>query len=381
MEKPYFNLILVYTSHRRHNNYLNIVKHLSSQLSVGLLRFKPKHKWEDSETKYWQMCLDYGAKEVIGDAQCHSLVISRFGKTKQRGYYEDILEDTPKHIAYKRVLINVDCLMVGFLHLEEICIKLGKPIFMVPSLKYFGLLDPGTREFVQENNLEAVETGTPYAQHPIFPDFKTDYLLTYPSHVSVQNKWETYYLLKSIVQVLRKISKEDEIVVKLHNVRDAGNGLSYTMKALEKLPFWLINGLISFVHLFDIKLNDKFIYSFLPGKILQAFIFLHNDYIFKRCHNLKDDYPPFGFEHFARGIEKGLITGISQTISEALLQKKKVCICDDLPLDNKPATYRLIVETLGLVTRKEFSTQGIDKIDESVRSADLIQYLKETIAA
>ena len=49
-----FDLILVYTSHRRHEPYINIVKYLSKHFSIGLLKFEPKHKWGAIEESYVQ---------------------------------------------------------------------------------------------------------------------------------------------------------------------------------------------------------------------------------------------------------------------------------------------------------------------------------------
>ena len=377
----YYDLILVYTSYRRHNNYLNIIKYLGPKFSIGVLRFEPKHEWGESEEIYWRLCLQYGAKEVKGDTECHSLMISRFGKGTQRGYYEDIIEDVPRSITYKKVFYNMDSPMMGVPYLDEICKNLGKPILLVPSIKYFDFLDGkyASKEAVEKNGLEMVEVGTPYAKYPIFEDFETDYLFAYPSQCSVQSRWEDYHLLKNIVKVLRQLPSDAKIILKPHNARDTGNRLSYTNKKLKIMPLWLIKILLSFGCFFEIKWKGKSKYNMPPDKVLQYCIHLQNEYIFKRCDNLLDKYPAFGFEHFVRGIKKGVITGISQTILESLLQKKPVCVCDDLPLEKKPENYQIIYKVLGISKWKRFSTAGFDKIDDSVWDADLIGYLKRSI--
>jgi len=131
----------------------------------------------------------------------------------------------------------------------------------------------------------------------------------------------------------------------------------------------------------EFRWNKQSLYRFLPDKVLNRFVLLHNTYIFKKCENLLDTYPAFNLEFFARGIQKGLITGLSQSIIEALLHKVPVCICDDSPLEGKSRNYRLIIEAFGLSKRLEFSTDGIDKIDESMRNADLIEFLKNTVTS
>lgn len=381
LKKKHYDLILVYTSHRRHNNYLNIIKYMSASLRIGILKFETKHRWGESEEIYLQACLEAGAELVEDDATCHSVMISRFGKPKDGGgYYRDILVEMPERIKYQRVLINVDALMTGFLCLDDICEKLGPPVLMVPSKKLFGILEPETREYALTNNLEMVEVGTPFRKYPVFPDFETDYLLAYPSHVSVKNSAEHYQLLKNVVKTLKKIPDTEAVIVKPHNVRDTGNSLSYTMLS-RRLgnKRWLFSLLLFYVHLFDISVKGRTWYFILPKKLMSLLVGLHNDYIFSRCENLLDDYPAYGFEHFVSGIKKGVITGISQTILESVLQRKAVCCCDDLPITDKPESYQILGKTFGIAGWHAFSHDGESCIEDSVREVDLMKYLKKTI--
>ena len=79
MKRQYFDLIMVYTSHRRHEPYINIIKYLSADIKIGLLKFKPMHPWGKIEEEYVRRCIDYGATLVTGKSTCNLLMLPRFG--------------------------------------------------------------------------------------------------------------------------------------------------------------------------------------------------------------------------------------------------------------------------------------------------------------
>jgi len=375
-----FDIILVYTSFRRHENYINIIKCLASRLRIGLLKFEAKHSWTESEEKYFRMCLEYGAILVKEKAECHTLIISRFGGNPGSGYFKDILEDMPRYIKYGRVLVNVTTLMSGIPKIKEICKFLGDPIIITPGAEYFAEFEPETKAFLREHPLVVVEVGIPYLKFPIFPEFSTDYILAYPSHTVISQDWQHYRFLKNITAALRKLPKKVKVVVKPHNARDDGNKLSrlFILRLFPALR-WLIRPALWVLRIFDITLKGRSSYERLPNRLLKYIIYLHNDYIFSRCENLLDKYASFGIEHFLSGIRKGIITGLSNTIVLALIAKKPVYNADDLPLDDKPDTYRIIVEKFGVKQWKGFSSDGFGLIGESVRTADLMDYLESTV--
>lgn len=374
-----FDLILVFTSFRRHENYLNIIKYLGKDISIGILKFKPHHKWIQTEDEYLDMCVKFGANLVEGEAECDTLIVSRFGGQAGSGYYKDILEDMPSYVKYRRVLVNVDSPMAGILKIRDICQYLGKPTILVQSKKYFASFEPDTKEFLKENPLETVEVGTVFSKYPIFEDFSTDYLLAYPSHTTALGSWQDLRIVKNLVKALKTLPKNAQVMVKPHNVRDKGNRLSVKfITRWTRLPLWLINFILFCMRIFDFNIGKKSCYTYLPNIMIRLFIYLQNDYIFIRCENLLDKYPGFGIEQFVPGVKKGIITGLSHTIISALIEKKPVYNIDDLPLNGRPENYRKIVDTFGVRDWQGFSSQGFDKIEQSLREADLIKYLKET---
>mgnify|MGYP001177552637 CR=1 FL=1 len=385
IDVEYYDFILVYTSFRRHEYYLNIIKYLSSDLTIGLLKFEPKHKWGKTEEEYVRKSIELGATLIKGDARCHSLLISRFGGQKGSGYFKDILEDLPGYIKYEKLFILTGTLMGGVLLLKEICDFLKAPTILIPSIKYFGLYEQETLDFLKRKPLDIVEVGQPFLKYPVFADFKTDYLVAYPSHVSIVNHFQHYCLVKNITTVLFSLPHHAKIFVKPHNVRDEGNRLSIRLgrkavmeKLLGGLPMSINRLILKFIYLLDFRYRGYYLFKYLPKKLINYFIAMQNDYVFKRCTNLLEHYPAFGLEHYLRGVSKGLITGLSNAIFVALMHKVPICICDP-GLGERPANYKTIIKKFGVDKWNGFSTEGFDLIDDNIRDADLIQFLRNHI--
>ena len=373
----YFDLILVYTSHRRHENYINIIKYLGKTFSIGLLTFEPQHTWGDIESRYVEQCLESGAALVQGEAQCHTLIIPRFGGSPGKGYFKKILEEMPRYITFTRVLIWPAGVLHGILNINAICSSLGNPIILTPTKCYFASIEPEIKEFLKHHPLEVVEVGLPYAKYPVFEDFSADYMVAYPSHVAVQDTCQHYRLLKKIVSVIKSLPKNAEIVVKVHNVKDYGNRLSRV--SAHKIPYWLIKSALLLGKIFDLKIMRRPLYRLLPDYVIQKLIVIHNEYIFKRCKNLLDRYPGFGIEHFIHGLKKGLITGLSTSIIYAMFEKKPVCLCDSPQKKDIPESYVVMDKMFAMSRWSGFSELGYDAFSDANRDADIIEYLKRTI--
>jgi hypothetical protein len=96
----------VSTSHRRHELYINIIKYLSPEFKIGIIKFESQHRWGNIEEAYLRMCQDVGGLLVENTAECSILILPRFGGKKGAGYYKCILEDMPKRISWKKVFYD-----------------------------------------------------------------------------------------------------------------------------------------------------------------------------------------------------------------------------------------------------------------------------------
>ena len=380
MIEQYFDLILVYTSHRRHEPYINIIKYLSSDIKIGLLKFKPLHPWGKTEEEYVRQCIDYGATLVTGKSTCNLLMLPRFGGKPGSGYYKYILEETPKIIDYKKVLLWPASVFHGHPLITEICEVFNPLTILMPSKRYFGAIEKKTMDVIDKYKIDTVEVGLPYAKYPIFPLFSTDYILAYPSHVAIHDAHHHYKLLSNMIKVLFNLPYGADIVVKPHNVKDEGNKLSqydFLRFKLDKRIVAIILKIILFI--FGLNIFSKNFYKFLPSRSIRLVNQLINYYIFNSYNNLLDKYPGFGIEHFIHGIKHGLITGLSSSIIYARYEKKQVCVVDEYD-DEMSESYKLINKHFGIKHQNQFSENGYDAFTENNRESDLFEYLMSSIS-
>jgi hypothetical protein len=376
-----FDILLAYTSFRRHDYYLNIIQYLSPQYRIGILRFPPHEKWDVGEDIYLAHCEKLGCEfiweeKVAGKA----LILSRFGNRPGKGYFKAILEDLPRQVLYEKLFVMTSSALEGVPRLREICQHLTKPTLLVPSCDLFGLLEPETRDFALENKIPMVEMGMPYLKYPVIKDFETDYLLAYPSHVSVQTPLQEFQLTRGLVKALKNISKSDRICVKVHNIQTEGNRLS--------LPLFRKNGLHQkTLVLLLVKISSwfetgigKILFSFLPRIISSCLMRVQNDFIFNRCENLTEKYPNYGIEHFLPFVKKGVISGLSNTIVCSMVMKIPVLNVDDFPIDDRPENYKIISRLFEIEKWHSFSCHGFDKIPHSVFQSDFIEQLDSQLS-
>ena len=104
-EISYLDIVLVSGNFRRQSYILNIVKYLSTHISIGILildqNFKALKKVEQLNKMYLQLCIDNGACLVNEIVSCNLLIIPRFGIE----HLSEILERIPKKIKYKKTNI------------------------------------------------------------------------------------------------------------------------------------------------------------------------------------------------------------------------------------------------------------------------------------
>jgi len=231
-----------------------------------------------------------------------------------------------------------------------------------------------------ENKIPMVETGMPYLKYPVIKDFETDYLLAYPSHLSVQTSLQEFQLVRRLVKAVKNISKSDRIFVKVHNVRTEGDRLSLTLfrknglhqknmvLLLVKISSWFETGI------------GKILFSLLPRMISSCLMRVQNDFIFNRCENLAEKYPNYGIEHFLPFVKKGVISGLSNTIVFSMAMKIPVLNVDDFPIDDRPENYKIISRLFEIEKWHGFSCHGFDKIPHSVFQSDFIEQLDSQLS-
>jgi hypothetical protein len=365
-----FDLILVYTSFRRHEHMVNICKYLGSEFKIGIYIFADIEPSDQMEKLYLDLCLKNGAKVINSKAQCKCLLLPRFGK----GYKDRMFTSIPANIVYKNLFYITDSFISGVPYLDEICKFLGKPIVLTPSKYYFGQAEPESKLRTKELAIDVLEVGSPYKKYPIFENLSIDYLLAYPSHVSVVSKAHEYKVVHDLYKTLKSIPKNKNVYVKVHNTRIDGNRLSYTFFNKKYIKWrYLLKPSLFLIDLFDFKIFKKPLYQLFPNRIIEILKKINNDYIFNRCINLLEKYPPLGIEQYLPFVKDGVITGLSNTIPLAVFSGVPVLNVDK-NFDQADHNRKIIINAFDLQNKNGFSLLKNSNINVG---ADLIKVLKD----
>ncbi|MSR78238.1 MAG: hypothetical protein EXS63_08470 [Candidatus Omnitrophica bacterium] len=378
----HFDLILLYSSFRRHESYLPIIKALSATYRIGIYRVDidgGNAKIESSDNLYFKECLKYEAVEIIPSnipIQTKVLMTGRFGP-RVLPLIHHAIQST---MCYEKWIILVEGPMAGVPILKEMMTAFAKPVLFIPDRSRFALLEPEALEIIQQNNLCVVETGSPFGHYSARDEFKADYIIAYPNKISFNHNRDLYRFLSNVVKLLSKIDPNERVYVKVHSVRDGGGTESFFPKNLKLFAQpWLLK-MIRFL----LKINGYSLLNRLPDNILVLVIYLHNAYIFKRGSNFIAEYPNWGLQHFMGGIKKGLITGQTNLVWEALKMRVPVYNCSDLTTSNAPQSYRLPIASFGIPCCEgelNFNELEFQKIKESVRNSNFIKTLAAEIEA
>ena len=337
-----YDLILVYTSFRRHNDYINIISSLATSYKVGIWLCA----WDRSgknETEYLAHCETLGAHMVTETASCQVLILPRIGG----GVIDEVLEVLPHAVTAEKVFLLIGGVFNGFLFFDQIKKKFGKVSVLAAQRDLLGLAEPELIEKIKEEKLEVIEVGYPYKKHPIFPNFETDYLLAFPSHTTVPDDFVHFRLIEKIAWTLLKLPRQKQVSIKLHNVRDDGNRVSKTIL----LPFWLRRTLaygvgvplVYSIRLLNLTIKSRDWIQIVPRKIIRIMTTLMLFFIFDRGDNLLKNYPGYGIEHFIHGVSQAIITGISNSVVLARSEGKDLIFVGEKP-QSKTGTHALIYQ-------------------------------------
>ena len=187
-----------------------------------------------------------------------------------------------------------------------------------------------------------------------------------------------------MISVLIRLPKHEKIILKIHNANDKGNWISGNFWKYDnfiqkyKIPEIIIRKVIQIISsIFNLKIRGDYLFKYLPKIIKQIILKLQNLYIYTRCENLLSNYPNFGAEVFMNGIRKGLITGISACVLDAIDQEVPIYMCESFDDYPESSLSKLVKEYSIPLEFGKFVKVGINVIDKSTNKVDLIKYLME----
>lgn len=374
-----FDIILVYVFFRRHNYYLNIVKELGKDYEVGILVSEQEkaQRTQHTDKLFKNLLLDYGAEFIQSEPlECKVLVIPNYV------YTEEFVKLVRSSVHFKKA-IAPSGLSQGKTSLELLH-NIGVTMVLPYSRERFfeNLQSKGEKEFIN-NNFEIVSIGNPCGRYPALQIEPADYMIAYPTHLSVTKETHVV-LLKNICSLLEKL-KGKRIYLKTHNVRDYGNSLfsESAVRRLRPFPNFLLTIISRVIEviLSLLRVNQS---SLFYNKIKSFQIHTLNAIIAKKTIPLRKitPYTNFGIEHFLPYVREGLITGKTSCVWFALIGRLAVYNCDSYSevaigqnvLDNMrsfgvpPCHGELI-----------FDERCFGSIDNEDREADMIEVLKNLL--
>jgi hypothetical protein len=383
-----YDLILILGFFRRLTCYLNIIEYLGKDFRIGLFpvpldeSLKSKHK--TAQEDFVRTSINMGAQLVDGP------VSAKVALFPQEPYLKEAVELIHKNLTSSRKLAVMSLAWAG---LQDAFIKeFDIPKVLVIHKAFFEFLlqhrgDPKVFE-----GREIIETGLPYKKYPVFPDFQTDYLLAIPTPFSFPHEKDKWHFLKTVLDLFKKISPGDKVVLKPHNAMDhdyfSDREYRNIVQSFSVLPEVVIRGLLKSLAVVPVSKIKSY-----AEKLYTAYLY---EKVMDRVIRMEEETPHhyLSFEAFLPGVRKGVIGGLSNTIWGTLFHKLPFYNCVDIERQNRQAENTLYKKDpsqfldLNLKFfnvpyckgRLEFDPKYFDIIDDSARQGDLIETLKQEIS-
>jgi len=378
-----YDIILIYFFVRDNLYYLNIIKTLSPKYKIGLLLSNDKNFYNKPENstfkklkttgeKFRSLCVEYGADKIYVDEQlqCKLCLMPLFD-----GYAPDYLQTLKKNVKCDKLigLFNFGRSTKGLNILKQW--NASKYFVPCKDLLEKNATKDGTLN--QLEGLEIVEAGFPYKQYPVFKELndKIDYLVAFPSPIRLKSgqHQEKYEAFKVLLTYLNELTKDNKVLIKYHNVKDAHRFYSQKIKSpviIKKLIIKL-SPMLAKVIPFK-RVQDKF-YS-ISSQLLYSFIV-------DNYPSLEDltEYSNLGIEIFMPHIKKGVITGLSATVVHALYNKIPVYNFDSQIMKGDIAPIYDIIQLPCNKHALMFDTNYYKRINNNVRNADMITLIEKEL--
>jgi hypothetical protein len=374
-----YDIIFIYGFSRLHPYLLNIIKCLGGRYRIGIFvldvgKFittaggKRIGKLHDTEKIFIDFCQNSGA-EIVFLNQADNIT-EKFSANlliiPQAPFKKDSIEFIKTLIMCNKI-IGVQGFGYGEILLDEL-FEIGCSKFFVYDKKIFTSIIKKEKRDDLLDKFEILEMGAPYMKYSVWDkeEFPViDYLIAMPTYLFIKNPGIKLNLVKNIYNLLTKLGPEDNVVIKLHNVKDGGNKyIAETNLRTDILA----------------KFAEKFLGK--RGLELSSAIFYRK--ILDKAEPLSKITPyfNFGLELFLPYVKKGVITGISTVIWHCLYDGIPVYNCDSQPFGEHLPNYTGYNNfcTPYCEGRLKSEKSYFDKISASSRNADLIELVKKELS-
>lgn len=335
----HFDCILVLEYFRSATAYLCLIKYLSSRFRIGLYLVPTEKslikKNGFAHQRFVRKCVELGAV-LVGEEEvvdCQILIV------QQRPYPDSVAAHIMKQIrARKRVGLLALALAGIGIHdrfLEQFQID---EVYVVNRRLFDYLLKHRKAENTYAQ-IEAIQIGLPYADYPLFPEFKVDYLIATPTGFSFHSERDKHTYLRNILSLLDQLDSGAVIAYKPHNAqeRDYFRPRVYSMLGvfLDRIP--CVEKLLEKLRVFcdgtTVKKNVEVIitsmlFSRMKRRVIQMDFLTENSEL--------------ALEVFLPGVKQGVIGGLSNTIWGTLFFGCNFYNCVDDSVQNRNEPNKLL---------------------------------------
>ncbi len=375
-----YDIILLYIHCREHYYYLNLVKFLAPEYSIGILLITdPKPAWRrvkttESNQMLMDMCQDMGAHilDINKRYDCKLLL------APQADYNEDFTVKVTSKVAV--VLHRFGSGSQGL----ETFKKMGINKIWVYENKLFFDVAASEQKADLANQFDVSEMGSPYARYPAF-DFSPlniDYLIAYPTLMLIREPQKKIQLLESINLLIDRIPNDKVVCLKPHNTEDGGAIIGRN-SMLKKLGGLTVKSLDQTSSVFFSTVSMLNLGEYVPDRIYNKRIDILETLLENKVVFLSDlsEYYNFGIEHFLPFVKEGVITGISSCIWHCLYNQLPVYNCDNQPFGEHIINYAVYEHFYIPFCQEQldFNPAYYNKVSETAKQADLITMIKNEL--
>lgn len=337
------------------------------------------NKLKDTQEKFNKLCIEYGAEAIPTSdcVQCRLLLISAWSD-----FSEDYIKKIKSNIKWEELILDfiyyAPKTNIGAM---EMINSIGSSKYYVPDRNLFNIYMEEMNKLDMFMGLDIVERGLPYAKYPIFEEesLEIDYLIAMPSIIHFRGEQQEarrkYEFLRNIIALSNKFHVNDKVYIKHHNVRDKQRyygrvdggivWLKIAMKICGKCA-----GIIPFN-----KIRNKFydIAAHLAHSIIE------NKY---PSLEKVSKYHNFNIELFLPYVRKGLVTGNSGTVFNALFHKLPVYNCDpqDISRYNSNSKYLQKYHVPFCNGKLTFDNVCFDLIPDKFRDVDMVRLIEQELS-
>lgn len=306
--KQYYDIVIFADYFRTSSQILYIINYFSlRKTTVGIIFNKLpldlEKKNNENQKNFEQDCLNFGAKEIYGNAfSCNLLIIP------QRPYDlgdNDNIEKINK-INCKKKIVLLGLAFSGIPIYDRWIKKINAECILSSDLDF-------TNYLLQERNSKysqkIIEVGLPYEENIFNFKENIDYLILNPTEFSYGDLDDKLNYVNNVYKFINEFNN-NKFYIKFHNGLNYDNLISKKFMYISK--FFNLK-ILEYFTKFNLKLLKKILIAKFYNLILKKTISLN-------ATNKKSYY---GAEIFIPFVKKGVIGGISNVAYYSLYYKKK----------------------------------------------------------